>query len=263
LTRKTVPFKFDEACQKAFRELKNLLLSAPILIHYRLNRATKFETDSSHGVVGAVLSQLYEEDNQWHPVALFSKTMAPAECNYGIHDKEMLAIIRVLQEYRAELEGLQREERFDILTDHRALEYFMTTKALNSRQANWAENLSRFYFMIRYRPGKGNTLADALSRREDAVQQQNVVKKGAREQTLLPAECLDPKVPEELAEIDTVTGDSLGETRDDVLAQIFHKSHPTCQRLYTQWTGCYRRTGHIRDWNRIGRRHGATTRTGR
>jgi transposase InsO family protein len=217
LTRKNVPFKFDEACQKAFRELKNRLLSAPILIHYRPNRATKLETDSSDGVVGAVLSQLYEEDNQWHPVAFFSKTMAPAECNYGIHDKEILAIIRALQEYRAELEGLQREERFDILTDHRALEYFMTTKALNSRQANWAEYLSRFHFMIRYRPGKGNTLADALSRREDAVQQQNVVKKEAREQTLLPAECLDPKILEELAEIDTATGDSLGEARDDVI----------------------------------------------
>jgi hypothetical protein len=43
---------------------------------------------------------------------------APAECNYGIHNKEMPAIIRALQEYRAELEGLQREERFDIFTDH-------------------------------------------------------------------------------------------------------------------------------------------------
>jgi RNase H-like domain found in reverse transcriptase len=99
-------------------------------------------------------------------VAFFSRTMAPAECNYGIHDKEMLAIIRALQEYRAELEGLQREDRFDIFTDRRALEYFMTTKALNPRQANRAEYLSRFRFMIRYRPGIGNT-----SRREEIVQQ--------------------------------------------------------------------------------------------
>ena len=81
LTRKNVPFKFDEACQRAF---------TPILIHYRPNRATKLETDSSDEVVGAVLSQLYEEDNQWHPVAFF---MATAECNYEIHGREMLAII--------------------------------------------------------------------------------------------------------------------------------------------------------------------------
>jgi hypothetical protein len=157
LTRKN-----DEACQKAFRELKNRLPSAPILIHYRPNPATKLEPDSSDGVVGAVLSQLYEEGNQWHPVAFFSKTIAPAECNHGIRDKKMLAIIRALQEYRAELEGLRREDRFDIFTDHRALGYFTTTKALNSRQANWAEYLSRFHFMIRYRPGTSNTLADAL-----------------------------------------------------------------------------------------------------
>jgi hypothetical protein len=71
LTRKDIPFKFDEACQRAFRELKSRLLSAPVLIHYGPNRATKLETDSSDGVVGAVLSQLYEEDNQWHPVAFF------------------------------------------------------------------------------------------------------------------------------------------------------------------------------------------------
>jgi hypothetical protein len=126
--------------------------------------------------------------------------MASAECNYGIHDKEILVIIRALQEYRAELEGLQREERFDIF--NRALEYFMTTKALNSRQANWAEYLSRFHFMtrymIRYRLGTGNTLVDALSRREDIVQQQGMAKE-ARKQTLLPAECLDPRIQEDLA----------------------------------------------------------------
>jgi hypothetical protein len=61
--------------------------------------------------------------------------MAPAEVNYDIHDKEMLAIIRSLEEWRAELEGLQREECFDILTNHHALEYFMITKKLNTRQA--------------------------------------------------------------------------------------------------------------------------------
>jgi hypothetical protein len=198
LIKKDVPFIFDESCKKAFAELKIQLLSAPVLAHYRPDRSTRVETDSSDGVVAAVLSQLNEMDNQWHPVAFFSKSMAPAECNYGIHDKEMLAIVRALQEYRAELEGLQRKERFDILTDHRALEYFMTKKALNSRQANWAEYLSRFHFMIRYRPGRTNAAADALSRREEAVDSQNIAKKVFREQVLLPDACLDPEILEEL-----------------------------------------------------------------
>jgi RNase H-like domain found in reverse transcriptase len=60
-------------------------------------------------------------------------------------------VICALEEWRAELEGLQRKERFEISTDHRALEYFMTTKKLNVRQARWAEFLSvmgtRFYLI--------------------------------------------------------------------------------------------------------------------
>ena len=59
--------------------------------------------------------------------------MNGAEKNYEIHDKKMLAIIRALSEWHAELEDLQREKLFKILIDHRALEYFMSTKNLNVR----------------------------------------------------------------------------------------------------------------------------------
>jgi RNase H-like domain found in reverse transcriptase len=60
--------------------------------------------------------------------------MVSAECNYKIHNKEMLAIIRVLEQWRAELEGLQAKDLIQILTDHRALEYFMTKRQLTARQ---------------------------------------------------------------------------------------------------------------------------------
>ena len=62
------------------------------------------------------------------------------------------------------MEGLQTKERFQVLTDHQSLEYFMMTKKLNAQQARWAEFLSQFYFLIKYCPGQQNTLADALSR---------------------------------------------------------------------------------------------------
>ena len=133
LTCKNIPFIFDKACKEAFQTLKNELLSAPILVHYDPTRETRLDTDASDGVVAAVLLQKCADD-QWHPVAYFSKTMAPAECNYPIHDKEMLAIIRAMEEWRPELEGLQTA--FDVFTDHRALEYFMIIKQLNSRQIN-------------------------------------------------------------------------------------------------------------------------------
>ena len=75
-----------------------------------------------------------------HPVAFFSKKLIPAECNYKIYDKELLAIIQSLEEWRAKLAGT--EDLIQILTDHKALEYFMMTKKLTRRQARWAEFLS-------------------------------------------------------------------------------------------------------------------------
>ena len=129
LTKTDVPFSWDDRCEEALNILKYRLSHAPILRHYQPDLETRVETDASDGVVAGVLSQRHEEE--WHPVAYYSKTMSVPERNYAIHDKEMLAIVRALQEWRAELEGLQLRKRFDILTDHKALEYFMTTKKID------------------------------------------------------------------------------------------------------------------------------------
>lgn len=109
-------------------------ITAPVFRHYDPVRRTRVETDASDGVLRAVLSQCYDDDF-WHPVAFFSKTMQPVELNYEVRDKEPLAIIRALQERRPELEGLARKDRFEILTDHQPLEYFMATRQMNQRQA--------------------------------------------------------------------------------------------------------------------------------
>lgn len=123
-------------------------------------------------------------DGQWHPVAFFSKTLDPSELRYDTHDKEMLAIMRALEEWRAELEGLQRTDRFSIWTDHQSLQYFMTGKKLNARQVRWCDTLSRYHFLIRYRQGKGNVVADALSRKDRPANR-------SQEQILLPREVLE------------------------------------------------------------------------
>src|SRR5437762_2610245 len=115
------------------------------------------ETNASDGVVAGILSQ-QDSDQQWHSIAYFSKTMALAEHNYEIYDKEMLAIIYVLEQWRAELEGLPSQ--IQILSDYKMLEYFTTKRQLTARQARWAETLSRFNFKIIYQPGKQNTKAD-------------------------------------------------------------------------------------------------------
>jgi hypothetical protein len=88
--------------------------------------------------------------------------MADAERNYEIYDKEMLAIIRALEDWRHYLEGLPTS--FDIISDHRNLQYWRTAQNLTRRQARWSLYLSRFDFLLTHKPGSSNTQADPLSR---------------------------------------------------------------------------------------------------
>jgi transposase InsO family protein len=122
--------------------------------------------------------------------------MAPAECNYEIHDKEMLAVVKSLKEWRPELQGSAMPVK--VFTDHKALEYFMTTKQLTGRQARWAEALSEYYFMIMYRAGKENGKADALTRRDNETEAQDGVKADYRTRSFLSQDQVDPQVLQDL-----------------------------------------------------------------
>ena len=97
LTKKDAPFDWTSACQSAFDSLKKMVTEAPILAHYKQDLKTIVETDSSDYVSSRVFSQL-GEDGLLHPVAFFSKNLNPAECNYEIYDKELLAIIRCFEQ---------------------------------------------------------------------------------------------------------------------------------------------------------------------
>jgi hypothetical protein len=163
LTRKDTIFRFTDDCKTAFLQLQELLTTAPLLAHYNPALPTQVETNASDRVIAGVLSQEHP-GKVWKPVGYFSKTMNPAELNYQIHDKELLAIVKSLQQWRADLARTNTVVR--VWTDHKALKYFITTKQLNQRQARWAEVLAEFYFSIVYRPGSKNVLADTLSRRE-------------------------------------------------------------------------------------------------
>ena len=109
------------------------------------------EADASDFVSSGVLSQI-GADGILHPVAFMSKKYDPAECNYEIYDKELLAIVRCFESWRSELQGA--EHPISVITDHSNLAYFMTTKRLTRRQVRWSEFLSEFDFKINYRPGK-------------------------------------------------------------------------------------------------------------
>ena len=201
---KKAVFKWDNACQQAFDKLKRKFASYPIIQHFDPDKQTWLEVDSSDYVVGGAMSQL-GSDNVLRPVAFFSKKMSPQECNYEIYDKELLAIVRAFEEWRPELATTNPDEAVQVFSDHRSLEYFMTTKELNRRQARWSEFLSQFQFKIIYRPGKDNSKPDALTRTHDAKpddgddprrkhQRQVLLKPHNLDEGMLPVETLPTAV---------------------------------------------------------------------
>jgi hypothetical protein len=201
LTRKNVKFSFGSVCQDAFDVLKTRFTTAPVLRHFDPELPCVVEADSSDYVTGGVLSQR-DQDSILHPVAFFSKRLNPAECNYEIYDKELLAIIRCFEEWRPELEGAAFP--ISVLSDHRNLQYFTTTKQLSHRQARWSEYLSRFQFTIEYRPGTQGQKPDALTRRTQDAQAQEDGRAG-RNQTLLRPELFRPREPDQAVHVLTET----------------------------------------------------------
>ncbi|KAI4894728.1 hypothetical protein NFI96_008423 [Prochilodus magdalenae] len=153
---------WNPLAENAFKELKIRFTTAPLLTHPDPSRPFVVEVDASSVGVGAVLSQRGGENPKLYPVAYFSHKLTPAERNYGIGDKELLAIKLAFDEWRHWLEGARHP--FMVLTDHKNLEYLRNAKRLNSRQARWSLFFSRFDFRITYRPGTRNAKADALSR---------------------------------------------------------------------------------------------------
>jgi len=98
-------------------------------------------------------------------VAFYSKSLSLVEWNYEIHDKEILAIIHMLEEWRHFLEGAQHPVK--IWIDHKNLKYFMTAKKLNCHQARWSLYLAHFDFRLIHHPGRSMGKPDALSQRLD------------------------------------------------------------------------------------------------
>ena len=82
-----------------------MFTTAPVLQHFDSDWMSVVETDSSDYITGGILSQ-YNKEGVLHSMAYFSKWLSPAECNYKIYDKELLAIIRYFEQWQLELEGV-------------------------------------------------------------------------------------------------------------------------------------------------------------
>ncbi|KFA54042.1 hypothetical protein S40293_10234 [Stachybotrys chartarum IBT 40293] len=130
LMKKGVPFAWDSECELAFQRLKEAFTTAPILAPFDWTKEIILETDASDYISAGILLQ-YDDKGRLRPVAYFSKKHSTIECNYKIYNKELMAIIRCFEEWRPELEGVA--SLIKVISDHKNLEYFITTKLLNQR----------------------------------------------------------------------------------------------------------------------------------
>ncbi len=168
LRHKPKSLSWSPEARRSFDQLLEAFCTAPTLAHPDPQLPFIVEVDASTVGVGAVLSQHHGEPPKLHPCAYFSRKLSPAEQNYDIGNRELLAIKLALEEWRHWLEGAVHP--FQVITDHRNLEYLRDAKRLNPRQARWALFFTRFHFTITYRPGTQNSRADALSRLHQPMQ---------------------------------------------------------------------------------------------
>ena len=161
LTKKEQPncLAWSSGCAEAFEALKRYLCTSPVLKCPNFERPFVLQTDASDWGVGAVLSQKDDDDNE-HPVAYFSKKLLPRERRYSTIEKECLAIKLATHAFRVYLLG----KPFTVQTDHHALEWLDRLKEDNARLTRWSLALQPYQFTVKYRPGKLNGNADALSR---------------------------------------------------------------------------------------------------
>jgi hypothetical protein len=166
LLKKGVRFRWGEVENAAFERLKSAFCKPPVLAQWDPSKKTVMEADSSGWATGACLLQR-DDTGTLRPVAYHSQQLSPAECNYKIHDKELLAIIRGMKAWDAELRSVT--DPFTILSDHSNLQYFFTKRRLTERQFRWWETMLRYRFKLKFRPGQQSPRPDALSRREQDV----------------------------------------------------------------------------------------------
>ena len=164
LTCKDTPFMFGDKERGVFNTLKAAFMKAPVLQYPDQDREFRLETDASEFAVGGVLS-VKGNDGDFRPVTYMSHLMTPPECNYPIHDKEMLAIIKATECWRHYLEATPYA--FEIHTDHNNLTYFMRSQNLSKWQAHWQLWMSHFNYSLVYRKGTAMHVANPLSRHSD------------------------------------------------------------------------------------------------
>jgi hypothetical protein len=158
LLQKDVAFDFDEKCLAAFRTLKSVLVSAPIIQPPDWSQSFEIMCDASDYAVGAVLGQ--RKEGRVHAVYYASKTLNEAQLNYATTEKELLAVVFTFEKFRSYIVN----SKVIVYTDHAAIKYLLAKKDAKPRLIRRILLLQEFDVEIRDKKGVENVVADHLSR---------------------------------------------------------------------------------------------------
>ena len=161
LLKKDVKFKWTPQCEKAFQTLKDALTSAPILAFPQFDRPFILATDASEHAMGYVLSQLGDDEKE-HPIAYGGRALHNHELRWHITDKEGLALVEAVKQYRPYLANTS----FTVYTDNISVKWLKQIKNCQGRLGRWALSLQGYNFQVVHKSGTANGNADGLSRRK-------------------------------------------------------------------------------------------------
>ncbi|KAG6585071.1 reverse transcriptase [Phytophthora cinnamomi] len=163
LLKKEAVWNWTTDCQKAFDAVKQGLTEAPILAVADQDRPFHVVCDASDFAIGSALMQ-HDPEGRDRVVYYQSRQLKPAERNYPVHDKELLAMKYALAKFRVYLLG---SRPFVVYTDHASLRTAVKSPHISQRMARWLSFFAEYNFRVKYKPGRLNVVADALSRRPD------------------------------------------------------------------------------------------------
>ncbi|MES9883153.1 MAG: RNase H-like domain-containing protein [Sedimenticola sp.] len=223
LGEKGVKFKWPPAAQQAFNTLKEALISAPILGFPREGVPFILDTDCSDFAMGAVLSQI--QDNDERVIAYMSKTLNKHEVLYCTTRKELLSLVTSVKHFHHYLYG----QEVHVRTDNAAVSWMKNLKGPEGQTARWLQYLESYNLNLSHRPGRLHTNADALSRRPCNVCQRN--EQRSQDAKHSASEPESRGVVESVSPSDVATSEFVASlmlaTPDDIMSE----SLPTCVSL--------------------------------
>ena len=157
LLMKGVKFLWSDECQVAFEQLRDALLTAPILSYPDFQERFSLFTDASNAGLGAVLSQFINGEEK--AIAFASRSLKPHERKYATIERECLAIVWGIKHFCPYLYGRE----FDVVTDHNPLKWLDIARDPHSRLSLWSLTLQSYAYTIKHRPGRLHGNVDSLS----------------------------------------------------------------------------------------------------